>query len=33
MALSKLGIDKNGLDEMDKKILHTIVRNFKGIII
>tara|TARA_B100000029_G_C17582862_1_gene960195 strand:- start:867 stop:1898 length:1032 start_codon:yes stop_codon:yes gene_type:complete len=29
-ALSKLGIDKNGLDQMDKKILSTIVKNFKG---
>ena len=29
-ALSKLGIDETGLDEMDKKILLAIVDNFRG---
>ena len=29
-ALDKLGIDKYGLDEMDKKIINAIVNNFNG---
>lgn len=30
MALQALNVDKNGLDEMDNKILSTIVHKFKG---
>ena len=30
MALSALNVDKSGLDEMDNKLLHTIVEKFKG---
>jgi Holliday junction DNA helicase RuvB len=30
MALNALNVDKNGLDEMDIKILNTIVDKFKG---
>jgi Holliday junction DNA helicase RuvB len=29
-ALSALNVDKNGLDEMDNKILETIVDNYNG---
>ena len=29
-ALALLGIDEHGLDEMDKRILSTIVENFAG---
>ena len=29
-ALALLGIDENGLDEMDKRILSTIIENFAG---
>lgn len=29
-ALSALNVDKNGLDEMDSKILHTIIDKFNG---
>ena len=29
-ALSALNVDVNGLDEMDNKILYTIVEKFKG---
>ena len=29
-ALDKLGIDSSGLDQMDIKILHTLVKNFQG---
>lgn len=30
MALTALNVDANGLDEMDNKILHTIIEKFKG---
>ncbi|HEX9650566.1 MAG TPA: Holliday junction branch migration DNA helicase RuvB [Cyclobacteriaceae bacterium] len=30
MALSALDVDKNGLDDMDNRILSTIIRKFKG---
>ena len=30
MALSALNVDHNGLDEMDIKILRTIIEKFKG---
>jgi Holliday junction DNA helicase RuvB len=30
MALQALNVDKNGLDEMDNKILSTIIHKFKG---
>jgi Holliday junction DNA helicase RuvB len=30
IALSALNVDKNGLDEMDNKILSTIIDKFKG---
>jgi Holliday junction DNA helicase RuvB len=29
-ALEKLEVDKRGLDEMDKKIIHTIIEKFQG---
>ena len=29
-ALTKLGIDGRGLDQMDQKILHAIIKNFDG---
>jgi Holliday junction DNA helicase RuvB len=29
-ALKKLDVDKRGLDEMDKKIIHTIIEKFQG---
>jgi Holliday junction DNA helicase RuvB len=29
-ALSALNVDKNGLDEMDNRILSTIIEKFKG---
>jgi Holliday junction DNA helicase RuvB len=29
-ALEKLEVDKRGLDEMDKKIIHTIIQKFQG---
>lgn len=29
-SLKALNVDKNGLDEMDNKILHTIIEKFKG---
>jgi Holliday junction DNA helicase RuvB len=30
LALSALDVDQNGLDEMDNRILHTIIEKFKG---
>lgn len=30
IALTALNVDKNGLDEMDNRILHTIISKFKG---
>jgi holliday junction DNA helicase RuvB len=30
MALNALDVDENGLDEMDNRILHTIIEKFKG---